>query len=517
MSSLTGVSFDPDHAGELYAQLHVLLDQIDALDTTPTSDVGVARIATEHERAARRMASIGHRRVMDVSDRAAYRSVGAASLRQFMDDQLRITDIRRRMEQMSAVSTMTSLQGETLPPPRPHLAEAMAQGAIGPGHVQAVLDVLKKIPAAVPADIRDAAEAEIVGHARDYNPKIITQLGVRLLAHLDPDGSLTDDRDRARRRGVSLNDQDPQLMSKISGQLNPLTRAMLDTVLAAWAAKGMNNPDDEAPLHGSADDISSEELTEAAERDQRSTAQRNHDALAALLRAALDGGLLGASNHGLPPHVIVKITEHELHERAGIGRTATGTDLPIKDVIELAARAQMHLAVFAGHTNQPLYLGTARRLASRAQRFMLFAHHDGCTCPGCTVPAVFVQIHHALADWADGGTTDIDTLTPACGRHNRMVGPEPGQYTTTVITDGPDAGRTAWTLNNQTGAPANPARINRAHDPGERLKRARRKLDSPGPAEKTEPPPPDDLHDLHDRRLIAAGWRVNRLHLPQSA
>ncbi|NED66502.1 DUF222 domain-containing protein, partial [Streptomyces sp. SID10244] len=65
-------------------------------------------------------------------------------------------------------------------------------------------------------------------------------------------------------------------------------------------------------------------LREAAQRDTRSPAQRNHDALKALLETALDGGALGTSHRGLPPHLIVKITESELRELAGVGHTATG-------------------------------------------------------------------------------------------------------------------------------------------------------------------------------------------------
>ena len=67
-------------------------------------------------------------------------------------------------------------------------------------------------------------------------------------------------------------------------------------------------------------------------------------------------------------------------------------------------------------------------------------------------------------DWADGGLTDIDQLVPACDVHNRRVGPKPGQFTTRMITEGPDTGRVAWRLNAKPGMPANPERINRIAD-----------------------------------------------------
>ena len=40
--------------------------------------------------------------------------------------------------------------------------------------------------------------------------------------------------------------------------------------------------------------------------------------------------------------------------------------------------------------------------------------------PGCTLPGYQCQAHH-VTDWAKGGLTDIDDLTLACGKDNRLV------------------------------------------------------------------------------------------------
>ena len=48
------------------------------------------------------------------------------------------------------------------------------------------------------------------------------------------------------------------------------------------------------------------------------------------------------------------------------------------------------------------------------------AKDRGCSRPGCTVPGYQCQAHH-VADWAKGGLTDIDDLTLACGKDNRLV------------------------------------------------------------------------------------------------
>ena len=75
-----------------------------------------------------------------------------------------------------------------------------------------------------------------------------------------------DDADRARRRSLTVGDQDPQLMSRLTATLDPMTRAMLDVVLAAWAAPGVNNPGDENSPTGTADGVDPSLLRDAARR-----------------------------------------------------------------------------------------------------------------------------------------------------------------------------------------------------------------------------------------------------------
>ncbi|OBC16983.1 hypothetical protein A5788_12750 [Gordonia sp. 852002-50816_SCH5313054-c] len=236
----------------------------------------------------------------------------------------------------------------------------------------------------------------------------------------------------------------------------------------AWAKPGMNNPDDPESPVGPITTANAEQVAAAALRDERSPAQRNHDAFSALLQQVLESGMLGNTHRGLPIQVIVTTSLHELEAQAGIAQTTSGTLLPIGDVIEMAASAgaSQYLAVFGEHTSVPLYFGRSKRIASLGQRLASFASPGGkmCSAPGCNQPASRVQMHHAAKDWADGGLTDIDQLVPACDVHNRRVGPKPGQFTTRMITDGPDTGRVAWRLNAKPGMPENPERINRIAD-----------------------------------------------------
>ena len=108
----------------------------------------------------------------------------------------------------------------------------------------------------------------------------------------------------------------------------------------------------------------------------------------------------------------------------GIGVTGGGTRIPIAEVIRLAAHAHHSLAVFDKATGSALDLFRARRVASPAQRIMLIARDGGCTKPGCTVGAYGSQAHHVVADWNDGGNTNVDELGLACGPDNRAVSPD---------------------------------------------------------------------------------------------
>ncbi|MDY6809881.1 MAG: DUF222 domain-containing protein [Actinomycetota bacterium] len=489
---------------QLYAQLHDLLDRIDAVDTTRAPQDAILDVAEQHERAYRRMSLMGHRRMMDCNDRGVCGQLGYRHVGEMMAHHLRIPDHRRRMNHMRALAQFRSLQGELTPPRYAALAAVVAEGAAAPAHVDAFLKVLKKIPRSVPLDVAEKAETMMAEFARTLTPKQILTAGAELLGRIDPDGTLADERDRARRRSVLIGDQDDQSMSEFEGALTPKTRAMLDVILAKMAAPGMNNPDDSDSPRGATLDADIDKLKEAAGRDHRSTGQRNHDALEALFQLVLDGGVLGKSHRGLPPHIIVKVNEADLRDRAGFGHTASGTQLPMSDIIEMAADAQFHLAVFKDHTAQPLYLGTAKRFASRAQRLMHFAQDGGggCSKPGCSNPSAIVEIHHADKDWADGGTTDIDKTAPACPPHNRMVGPKPGQWTTRIIRKGRDAGRAGWSLNPLDGSPPGPPQVNRVHEVGELFEHYLRTGTISEDPQAAEPEPPPSAAAAARRRPI---------------
>ena len=230
---------------------------------------------------------------------------------------------------------------------------------------------------------------------------------------LHPDGDFSDEH-RARKRGITIARQGKDGMSAIKGWLDPELRAGLDAVLAKWAAPGRCNPGDEKAT------INGEPSREAVDADDRSAAQRNHDALNAMVRSTLMSGELG-SHQGLPVTITATVDLKDLQDKAGKARTGGGTWLPVTTLIRMAAHAYNFLLVFDDARRCELYKGRSARLATPAQRLVLYATERGCSRPGCDVPPYWTQVHHAKKDWAKGGQTNIDELTLACGPDNRLA------------------------------------------------------------------------------------------------
>lgn len=103
------------------------------------------------------------------------------------------------------------------------------------------------LPAAVDGATREHAEAQLGGLAGGLTPEALRKLAHQLMAMVNQDGILDDERDQARKRGIVVGPQQVDGMSRISGWADPELRAALDATNAKLAAPGYCNPDDETP------------------------------------------------------------------------------------------------------------------------------------------------------------------------------------------------------------------------------------------------------------------------------
>ncbi len=392
---------------ELHGVVSWLLDQsFDAL-TTPECLAMLERL----ERETRRLPVPGHALINQLSRQASETELGG-KLGHALANRLRITrgEAGRRIREAEDLGPRRSITGEPLPPRLEATAAAQRAGEIGAGHVGVIRKFMEHLPCWVDGATQEKAEGKLARHGAQFRPDQLAKLADRLADCLNPDGNFTDE-DRARRRGLILGKQDVDGMSRLTGWLTPEARAGLEAMLARLAAPGMCNPADATPfVDGSPSEV-------AIQGDTRSEAQRNQDALNAALRALLASGKLGQHN-GLPASIVVTTTLRELEAGAGKALTGGGSLLPMSDVIRMAGHAHHYLAIF--DKGRALALYHTKRLASPAQRIVLYAKDRGCSHPGCDVPGYLTEVHH-VTPWSQCRETDINDLALCCGPHHKLA------------------------------------------------------------------------------------------------
>ena len=394
-------------------QIDAAIDVLESVDLSGLSAGDLIRLAGRCEKLVRRQSVVRGDIVVEVGRRAVNEVGGAPH--KVLADWLRISpaEARRRAAVAEQLADRTTLTGEPLPAHQPATARAWREGLLDIEHVRVIQRFLAELPLTVPRDDRDGAEEFLAEHARTLRPDQLARLADRLALTLNPDGEFSDT-ERALRRGFTWSRQDVSGMSMGRLVATPALRAELEAWFATFAAPGMCNPADPRPAVG---DQPSQDQIDA---DRRTHAQRQHDALSALVRGQLGDPKLG-THRGLPVTMIVSASIQDLQGRAGVGVTGGGTVLPMSDLIRMAAHAYHYLSIFDEVSGRTLWLGRTKRIASADQRIALHERDRGCTFPGCTVPGYGCQVHHATMDWADGGNTDIDDLVLACGPHNRLV------------------------------------------------------------------------------------------------
>ncbi|WP_454789109.1 DUF222 domain-containing protein [Mycolicibacterium lutetiense] len=450
------------------------------VDFTGFDTAELLAIQSERERQARTQAMIDHRIQSALMARTSPREIGGKSWTDVLATRMRISrkEASRRVAAAADLGPRYGLTGEVLEPVLPACAEALRSGSINTEHIAIVRDTVAAAEKYVNAAELAQIESDLVAAATRDTPETLKAAADKLLYLLNQDGDGPDV--AAHLRGLRIGKQDADGLVHVEGWLDPEAASYLTTVTDVWGRPGLNNPTDPEPIHNPAPNpldtpaleaeatapeadgadpeapdtaATDTEVTvteaeqdtsqgrqdqeAAASRDMRTQAQRNHDAFKVALRELLMSKRLGRHG-GLPVTVVVSTTLAELEAGAGIAVTGSGIRMPMKDLIRLASHSFHYLAVYKHHTAEPLYLARTKRLATKAQRLLLYDRDRGCTRPGCTAPADHCQVHHAKADWAHGGHTDAPDLALSCGPDNRLVGLG---WTTSID---PDTGRIHW-------------------------------------------------------------------------
>jgi len=106
---------------------------------------------------------------------------------------------------------------------------------------------------------------------------------------------------------------------------------------------------------------------------------------------------------------------------AGVtAETAEGRPVPILELRRLACNAHILPAILDGG-DVVLNLGQRQRLASPDQRLALAVMYLTCGFPGCCVPVRHTEAHHVIDFTRQLGPTDLANLLPLCSRHHHLV------------------------------------------------------------------------------------------------
>ncbi|CAI3796647.1 HNH endonuclease signature motif containing protein [Pseudarthrobacter sp. MM222] len=200
--------------------------------------------------------------------------------------------------------------------------------------------------------------------------------------------------------------------------------------------------------------------------DLRTRPQKLLDGLVGAAKVALAAGTLPATG-GLRPQVMVTIDYRDLLTRLrledntpdepgspagtdaagsspGSGRPVferqerTGTLLFTGPVTASTARkiacdADI-IPVLLGGEGRILDIGRSSRIFPPHIRKALTARDQGCSFPGCTIPAPWCEAHH-ISYWSRGGSTGTDNGTLLCSHHHHLIHKE------------------HWTIQLRTGVP----------------------------------------------------------------
>ncbi|AZS37365.1 hypothetical protein CVS47_02001 [Microbacterium lemovicicum] len=310
--------------------------------------------------------------------------------------------------------TVSDMTGELLDAALPCLREAMTDGVLGLDGILAICEPLQSTAPRVPTDAHREAAGIVVAEARGEGPDGAPPACASLLKihaqtwalALDQDGAEPSERAAIRRRSFTIGVATPSGVA-VRGILLPDVAAQLQTIFDAQISPKVAFVDtheaDGSPI---------------APLDDRSRAQKQHDALASALDVAASSGLLPTLG-GHAPTLVVSVDADDVAGGTGYAY-AQGCDQPL--TIAAAHHIACHGAIqrVTNRDGRIVAISTAERVFNRHQRRAIALRDGGCVIPGCGVPAAWCEIHHVL-EHANDGPTHTDNGVLLCWFHHRFL------------------------------------------------------------------------------------------------
>jgi hypothetical protein len=331
----------------------------------------------------------------------------------------RLREVDSFPEQRIATASKTSLgqaakttERSTTLAVTPKLAEALDDGAMTAGHIDAVTNASKKLDGSKRDELLERADTLAAVASAATVEEFSRRLELETKRLQDDDGM--DRLERQRRAARARSWVDVEGMWNLSARFDPVTGVRIAARIDATVQA----------LFGE---------TVPVECPQDPIEKQRYLAAQAVARVLLDDTLADNSDgdasasrpsrSGRPEFVAV--IDADTPGRPGpVCEFSIPVEIPARVLATLAGEADVHTVVV--HNGVVLYapgelnLGRTTRLANRAQRRALRGLYRGCAIPGCTVSYDRCKLHHVIW-WRNQGRTDLHNLLPLCSVHHTKI------------------------------------------------------------------------------------------------
>ncbi|PKI90187.1 HNH endonuclease [Actinomycetales bacterium SN12] len=357
--------------------------------------------------------------------------------------------------------------GAPLPARWPALRDALLDGRIGLGGMLAATGPVERAGARISDIDRLRADAELAAHAcgevsddpdaaddlpGDHasrrgpaaTPEDLGILSRVIVTYLDPDGAEPARRRAMRERAVTLGKTRDGLVP-LRGALLPEVAGQLQRLFDAYLSPHVDGPPPPgvhfAPSDGELDaDEFDTEWEGLVPLDTRTRAQKQHDALAAMLGIAArhdEAPTLG----GAAPTLVVSVTAADLVSGSRWAHV-DGIDepVPVSVANHTACAGGVQRVLFDEH-GRIVGISTSGRIFTAHQRRAITLRDRECVIPGCHVPATWCEIHH-VREHARGGPTHTDNGVALCWFHHHTI--DTSEWDIRVVDGLPEIRGPAW-------------------------------------------------------------------------